>query len=462
MSAKVSDPRSGSGKCVFAVCTRILINLGSVKVMDSYQCMCESGCSHLSEIAARSGAASLVIAYAQEILMASTHTMPWRLVLAGCIGMFAATATGSTRAPFLPDIAADLNASLPAIANLFGVTAASWGIASYVVGAVSDRVGRRIFLIACPALVAIIMFAIAYVQSFWGLVILVVLAGLCCGAFTSTTLAEVSLRADSSQHGRAFGYVMSGQSLTLLFGVPMAAWLGGMVGWRGIHIALAGLALVAVGGMILGLQGSPATTKQSGGPNNRRTTLRSALTGPVIRLFIALAVERVAFGLAAFYYAAYLRTAYDLPIEAVALPLIGFALGNIVGTITGGQIADRFPYRRINFAVGLIIAGMISIPWFLWQPGLQITVLISVGFAFFNAIARPSLLAALAEVPPDARGLVMGLNSSIASIGWLAAALVGGWLYSEVGFGGFSPLMAAMCFVGAIVVIPDSRVSRRV
>ena len=82
-------------------------------------------------------------------------------------------------------------------------------------------------------------------------------------------------------------------------------------------------------------------------------------------------------------------------------------------------------------------------------------------FALFNALARPSLLAALADVPEEVRGVVMGMNNSIASIGWLTAALVGGWFYTSVGFGGFGPLMAVMSFVAAAVVIPDSRIRRQ-
>ena len=127
--------------------------------------------------------------------------MPWTLVAAGCIGMFAATATGSTRAPFLPDMARDLMVSLPAIANLFGVTAAAWGISAYLTGYLSDRIGRRVFLLFSPALLAMAMFSIAFVESYWALVAIVVFSGMCCGAFTSTTLAEVSLRAHSSHHG---------------------------------------------------------------------------------------------------------------------------------------------------------------------------------------------------------------------------------------------------------------------
>ena len=60
--------------------------------------------------------------------------MPWALVIACCIGMFAATASGSTRAPFLIEMAADFAVGLPAIANLFGMTAVFWGIASFLAG----------------------------------------------------------------------------------------------------------------------------------------------------------------------------------------------------------------------------------------------------------------------------------------------------------------------------------------
>ncbi len=384
--------------------------------------------------------------------------MPWAFVVAGCLGMFAATATGSTRAPFLPDMARDLMVSLPAIANLFGATATAWGISGYLVGYLSDRIGRRFFLLFSLPLLSMAMFSIAFVESYWALLAIVVFSGTVCGAYTSTTLAEVSLRAHSSYHGRAFGYVMSGQSLTLLCGVPLAAFLGSFVGWRGTHICLALLALIATIAMSLALsKSSTAEQKTADNSMRKQTALRVALTGPVKRLFLALIAERFCFGLAAFYYAAYLRQAYKLPIESVALPLVGFALGNIVGTIVGGQVADRFPYRRISFAISLCVAGCTAIPWFLWQTSLYVTVSLGVAFAFFNALSRPSLLAALADVPENVRGVVMGMNSSIASIGWLAAALIGGWFYSGIGFGGFGPLMAVMCFLAAAVVIPDSR-----
>jgi len=375
--------------------------------------------------------------------------------------MFAATSTGSTRAPFLPDIANDLSVSLPAVANLFGLTALAWGISSWLVGYASDRVGRYPFLIFSPLCLAVVMAAVSIVQTYPLMVALIFAGGACCGAFTATAMAEVSLRTPLTHQGRALGLVMAGQSMTLLVSVPLSAWLGSKVGWRGIHLVLAGLAVVAALAVIFARDRNQATRVAKQADNSANIPVTEAIKGPVLRLFLALVAERVSFGLAVFYYAAFLRTEYGIPIESLTLPLVGFAAGNIAGTLIGGQIADRFPYRRIAYAIAISATGVIAIPWFSWPVALSITIWLGVAYAVFNGIARPPLLAALADVPPEVRGVVMGLNSAIASIGWMLAAFIGGWLYSGAGFGSFSPLMAGMCLLAALIVLPDSRLRQQ-
>ena len=387
--------------------------------------------------------------------------MPWVLVGACCLGMFAATASGSSRSPFLLDMATDFNVSLPLIANLFGVTSVAWGISAYVAGRMSGDHGRRWFLIGAPLMLAWTMLAVANANDIKMLYACTALAGLTCGSYTACAMATVSLRVDNSLRGRALGYVMSGQSLTLLIGIPTAAWAGAYVGWRGVHLAIGLLAVAAAFSCYLASRPTSASDDESATASGRHVPLREVLTGPVVRLFGALILERICFGLSTFYYPAYLRETYQLGLEDVALPLFGFALGNIIGTIIGGQVADRLPRRRVSFGVTLLIAGAFALLWFTWRPSLLGTAALGIGFSLFNAIARPPLMAAMADVPAEVRGVVMGLNSSIASIGWLTAALTGGWLYAGVGFTAFGPLMLVMCIAAAAVVLPDSRIWKR-
>ena len=55
---------------------------------------------------------------------------------------------------------------------------------------------------------------------------------------TGVVFAEVSARVEDYQRGRALGWVMTGQSLTLVLGVPLAAYVGSMIGWRGWNVCM--------------------------------------------------------------------------------------------------------------------------------------------------------------------------------------------------------------------------------
>ena len=73
--------------------------------------------------------------------------MPWALIGAASLGMFACTSSGTTRAPFLIEMARDLSVSMPLVANLVSLTAIAWGVSSAVAGWLSDVVGRRPVLV---------------------------------------------------------------------------------------------------------------------------------------------------------------------------------------------------------------------------------------------------------------------------------------------------------------------------
>jgi predicted MFS family arabinose efflux permease len=139
------------------------------------------------------------------------------------------------------------------------------------------------------------------------------------------------------------------------------------------------------------------------------------------------------------------------------LPLALFAGGNILGTVLGGQLADRLPNRLHTFAAAMAGSAAVALALFLWTPGLAHSVALGFGYVFVNAIARPSLMAALANVPDEVRGTVLGLNVTSASFGWLGAAALGGWMMTAFGFGGFGPLAAGVGLVGAALALVGRR-----
>lgn len=390
----------------------------------------------------------------EVLVLPGTPPMPWALLAAACLGMFAASCSGTTRAPFLIEMSRDLSVSLALVANLMAMTSIAWGVASLAAGAGSDRWGRKPFLIGGPVGLGLCMLGVAHSATFLGVAAWATAAGGCSGAFTGVIMAEASARTIDRQRGRALGWVMAGQSLTLLVGVPMAAWIGAHVGWRGVNVTVAGIALLAAAGLL-------ATTWRSHGgaraAGSRATSLRTAMSRPVIRLLAMGIAERICYGLTAVYFATFLQSTYDLSLRGVVVPLALFAGGNILGTVLGGQLADRTGDRLLNFAGAMAGSSVVALALFLYTPGLAVSVALGFGYVFVNALARPSLMAALANVPDEVRGTVLGLNVTSASFGWLGAASLGGWMMTQFGFAGFGPLAAGVGVLGAALALVGRR-----
>jgi MFS transporter, DHA1 family, inner membrane transport protein len=375
----------------------------------------------------------------------ASRAMPWALIGAACLGSFAATSSGTTRAPFLLEMSGDLDVSMPLVANLVSLTATAWGITSALGGWLSDRIGRRPILIAAPFALALSLIVQAWAGSFFWVAVWAAVGGGCAGAFTGVVFAEVSGHVDDRQRGRALGWVMSGQSLTLVIGVPLAAGVGSLIGWRGWLVCVAGLAFVACICLFATVgRGSAGHTRPA-----TRPSMRSALSPRVLGLLATGIAERICYGLAAVYFATFLQATYGMSLAEIAIPLAVFALGNVAGTILGGQIADRVRDRLMTFAVAMALSGIAALVLFLWHPGPAISVALGFVYVLLNALGRPSFMAALAAVPESVRGTVLGLNGTSASVGWIGAAGLGAAMIGSVGFEGFGPLGAALALLGA-------------
>jgi len=382
--------------------------------------------------------------------LSQASPMPWALLAAGALAMFAAASSGTTRAPFLLDMARDLATSMPLVADLVAATSISWAIAGMLAGAGSDRWGRRPFLILGPLGLACALMGVATAPTFLLVASWSVAAGGCSGMFTGVIMAEISSRVGEGQQGRALGWVMSGQSLTLLLGVPLAAFVGSMIGWRGVNWCVGVLAAASAIGLLVTTRGRPTSARAAG---TRPPSTRAALSWPVMRLLAIGIAERVCYGMTIVYFATFLQSTYQVRLDEVALPLAIFASGNILGTILGGQLADRLPDRLMIFAVAMVASGIAALGLFGWRSSVTMSVGLGFLYVFLNAIARPAMMAALAQVPAHVRGTVMGWNVTCSSIGWMGAAGLGGWMLGFQGFAGFGPLTLVVAVFGAALAL---------
>ena len=373
----------------------------------------------------------------------------WMLV-AMCAATFMVTASGSATAPFMPAIAADLSTDIPAVGHLFSIQAITWGASALVFGMFSHRLGRRTTLIVSVVLMGAIrvMFAMSssYAEAFtWQL-----LSGFCGGAFMGVVFATVSDHIPAGTRGRALSWVITGQSLSLVVGVPIVTLLGTLGGWRyalGIHGAATIVTAIAL---------RVATPRDVVHPPHiarSRAPLSSLLQFRLVALMGAGTTERVCFATLAVYLPTFLQRAYGIGLSQLAVALALVALGNLIGNIIGGRIADRPRARHKVFAVTLSLTAVLAIPTLLWQPGLALSVALGFVYSLVNAAGRPSLMAVLSDMPSELRGALFGLNITMASMGWLLAGSAGSALLAAGGFPALGIFCSIMAVIGASLAV---------
>ena len=383
--------------------------------------------------------------------------LPWGMLMTLAVVTFLVTGSAVSIAPFLLDIARDLGSTLAAVANLVALMSISWGVVSVTAGAASDRVGRRPVLVAAVLTLGAARLGLALSHGYGAAMLWQLLAGVGGGGYMGTVFATVSDHVAPAQRGRALGWVITGQSLSLAVGVPLVTLLGALGGWRVAIASHAVTALVAAAATWLVVPGgSHGSTRV----DRARARLRDLLNAKIVALLLANTMERTCFAAMAVYLATFLLTTYGVGMHALALALALVALGNLAGNVLGGWLADRVTARPLVFAVASTVTGVVALPLMVWHPGVALSVALGFAYSLANAAGRPAVMATLSEVPSAARGAVLGLNVTMSSVGWLGAASLGGWLVAAYGFASLGVLTAAASAAGTLLAVAAWRVGR--
>lgn len=372
------------------------------------------------------------------------------MIVALCFATFLVTGNGVAVSPFLIDMARDLQTDLAAVANLVALSSITWGFASLLAGAASDRLGRKPILVGGLCILVLSPLGVALSEGYFGVAAWRIIGGLGGGSFMGAVFATVADRFPAAERGRALGWLSTGQSLSLVIGVPLITSAGGVLGWRGAFLSY-GIAMVVAAAAVIWVVprgGSRSATK----PLSLRAMFR-LLNFPTVALLLCGITERLCYSGVVVFFPTYLQTTYGVTLGALAVGLAIVASGNLGGNLIGGRLADLFRARPLVFAVTSAITGALALPTLLWHPAVGISVLLGCLYTLVNAMGRLLLLTSLSEVSGEARGAVMGLNITGSSVGWLVSTTIGGPLIIASGFEGLGVFTALAGFGGTVLAV---------
>ena len=272
---------------------------------------------------------------------------------------------------------------------------------------------------------------------FW-LIVSRILAGLSVASITPLIYAIIGDIAPPNRTGTWLSIVVSGHLTALWAGAPFGILLEYFLGWRSVFVIMATL------GTILAVVNFK-TWKYI--PKSDLT--RNLLEGNLLRILGSVTVTAIwAISMYALYVylGAALYSENKFSSSEIALAVIFYGIGAVLGSLISGQLTDRFGERKIS-KVTLIFLTLILVclgifftsgDWiyfflFLWAL---------VGYAGFT-----SYQARLAVEYPNERGIVMAWNNTALYIGITLGSMIGGFVISKWGYS-FLPYV---CSIAAIL-----------
>lgn len=323
-------------------------------------------------------------------------------------------------------MAADLKVSAGSIAFLLSALAFTYTfVAPLLQMAIGDWDRRRLVIIGLATLATgslICAFAPNYAVA---VVSRMVMAFGCALIGPMVTAAAASI-VPPERAGQAIGVVMLGISFSSVLGVPLASFLGGVLGWRVVIGAIAGFCIAII---VLLRVVVPA------GSHGVRTTPKAMLAvavDPVVApallvTFFQIGAQFATFTLIGVYFSSVLH------VDAALLPLALLLMG--VTSISGSALA-AFLLGRVSYDI-LLTAGLIvvALSFALFQappPGLLTYGLLGVWCAV-SAMCNAPQSTRLVALAGGSRNLVLTLNAALLQCGLAVGAALAGTVNDHFG-----------------------------
>ncbi|CAL9541711.1 Inner membrane transport protein YdhP [Streptomyces sp. enrichment culture] len=381
--------------------------------------------------------------------------MPLAL-LALAVGAFGIGTTEFVMMGLLPDVADDLDISIPAAGHLVSAYALGVVIGAPLLAAVTARMSRRTVLIGLMALFVAGNALSAAAPGNGALLAARFLSGLPHGAFFGVGAVVATGMVAPERKARSVSLMFLGLTVANIVGVPAATAMGQHLGWRATFLGVSAIGLVAIASLAL-LVPRDRAHAPAAGLRGELAALRS------LPVWLALGTTVAGFGAlfsAYSYITPMLTDTAGYADASVTLLLALFGVGATAGNLLGGRLADH-SLRATLFGGLLSLAAVLALFPLLMRTGIGAAAAVALlGMAAF--VTGSPLQLMVMEKAAAAPSLASSANQAAFNLANAGGAWIGG-LALAAGFGVTSPALAgaALAVLGLAVAALAYAVDRR-
>ncbi|MET7408589.1 MFS transporter [Streptomyces parvulus] len=381
--------------------------------------------------------------------------MPLAL-LALAVGAFGIGTTEFVMMGLLPDVADDLNISIPTAGHLVSAYALGVVIGAPLLAAATTRMSRRAVLIGLMALFVLGNALSAVAPGEISLLAARFVSGLPHGAFFGVGAVVATGMVAPERKARSVSLMFLGLTVANIVGVPAATAMGQQLGWRATFLGVSAIGVAAIAALVVLIprENAPAPTA---GLRGELAALRS------LPVWLALGTTVAGFGalFAAYSYITPMLTdAAGFADTSVTLLLALFGVGATAGNLLGGRLADHSLRGTLFGGLAALVVVLALFPVLMRTPVTAATSVALLGMAAF--VTGSPLQLMVMEKATAAPSLASSANQAAFNLANAGGAWIGG-LALAAGFGVTSPALAgsALAVLGLGVAGAAWAVDRR-
>jgi multidrug resistance protein len=339
--------------------------------------------------------------------------------------------------PLMPLMAEEFSLEVGALGQfLIPSYAIAAALSALIVGTLSDRFGRRQFLLYATILFSLSLLLTTITKKIELLAFIRFFTGFAAGTLSTCSLAYVGDIFPYKKRGTAMSIVQAGYFAAMIIGVPVGATVASWYGWRASFLLLALLSFSTILLVLLLLPNDYLLFKEHTiGTKESKLKNFASIFKTVPRISSVVTAFLVSSGFAGFIYymGSWLMKSFNLNTIEVGRVFIVIGVASLIGVVGAGPISDKFGKRSISILATLPLAlTLLLIPKLYWGIPLFITLLVAtVAYAF-----RQGPLQALATeiVPRNTRGTMTAVRTTASQLGIALSTMICGYIYDSFGY----------------------------
>lgn len=371
-------------------------------------------------------------------------------------GVFLMGTTEFIVAGILPEIATDIGVGVADAGLMITVFAIGMIVGTPLMAIALLKLQRRLALSLSLVVFAVGHVVVALTSSFPLILGMRFVTALATGAFWAVAAVVAAKAVGPRLSSRALGIVLGGGMLANVVGVPLGAFAGQAIGWRGPFWALAVLAVLAA---VVILKQVPADPSDAPVPS-----VKAEIAGlRDVRIWLVLAGAAIVCGssLAAYSFISPLLTENTgMAASAVPMVLLAYGVGALIGSNVGGRLGASRPYGVLFTSAAATFLVLVGLALFSHSP--TATVVLVFGLGMFGMSTNPILIGKAVGYADEAPTLASALSTSAFNVGTAVGSWIAGFaLASALGATGpviVGAAIAALYFIPlGILIVKDRR-----